>query len=162
MHIPVALFRRAIDIYLAAAYPAGVPAAQAERVAAFDAGGTDDEVPLALLEQDVADSAESWALRLGQPLYPHMKLVLDPVPGAGGAGGGVSCRGYDFLLRVDAHDRHLHAPPSSPDAAWLAGIRASNKALVEKIESDWAAAGLPTFKEYLRSQLEARRKAAAH
>lgn len=162
MHIPVGIFQRAMEMYLAAAYPAGgggVPAAVAERVTAFTGLGA-GEVPVGMLEQSVAEAAESWALRLGQPLYPHMKLVVDPVPGAGGTGGG--CRGYDFLLRVDAHDRHLHAPPSSPDAAWLAGIRASNKALVDKIEGDWAAAGLPTFKEYLRNQLEARKKAAAN
>jgi hypothetical protein len=39
-------------------------------------------------------------------------------------------------------------------------VRASNQALVEKIEGDWAAAGLPTFKEFLRRQLEERRRAA--
>jgi hypothetical protein len=85
-----------------------------------------------------------------------MKLVLDPVPGVAAAagGGGASCRGRDFLLRVDSHDQHLHAPPGSPDAAWLAAVRQSNKELGERIEAAWCAAGLPTFKEYLRLQLD--------
>ena len=58
-----------------------------------------------------------------------MKLVLDPVPAGG------NCQGCDFLLRVDSHDLHLHAAPGTPDAAWLATIRQSNKELGERIES---------------------------
>ena len=63
------------------------------------------------------------------------------------------------MFRVDAHDRHLHAKPGSADEAWLARVRQSNQVLVEKIENAWGAAGLPTFKEFLRGQLEERRRA---
>ena len=62
---------------------------------------------------------------------------------------------------MDSHDQHLHAPPGSPDAAWLATVRQSNKDLGERIEAAWCAAGLPTFKEYLRLQLEARKRSAS-
>jgi hypothetical protein len=102
-----------------------------------------------------------------------MKLVIDPCPASPQsttpavsgepfvAVASAKCRGYDFLLRADAHDQHLHAPPNSPDAAWLASLRQSNKNLTEKIESLWSAAGLPTFKDYLRSQLAARKNCPA-
>ena len=155
MVIPVHILRQATDLYLRTAYPGGATGAPAElaaRVRALPDSG--EPVPLELFERDVANSAGSYALRLGQPAYPFMKLVFDPVPEGGGG-----CCGQDFLLRVDAHDRHLHAPPGTPDAAWLAGVRASNQALVEKIEGDWAAAGLPTFKEFLRRQLEEKKRA---
>ena len=152
MVIPAHILLQAMDLYLHAAYPTGVPAAIAARAAPFQAQAPSSNVPDDLFEGNVVNSGTSLALRLGQPMYPHMKLVLDPVPAGG------NCHGFGFLLRVDAHDLHLHATPGTPDAAWLAAIRQSNKELSERIESEWAAAGLPTFKEYLRKQLEARKK----
>ena len=157
MLVPSEILNRAMEIYLHEAYPAGVPAAIQQRrdVLNVDPGTT--YVDLGRLERDATGAATGgegcYVVRLGQPTYPHMKLVLDPAPA------GHTCSGHDFLLRVDAHDRHLHAKAGSPDEAWLAGIRQSNQALVEKIEGAWAAAGLPTFKEFLRRQLEERRKA---
>ncbi|HVT81317.1 MAG TPA: hypothetical protein VHM90_11735 [Phycisphaerae bacterium] len=144
-----------MDLYLHSAYPTGVPAPITARTAPFQAQAADSNVPLDLFEGNVVNAGASLAVRLGQPMYPHMKLVLDPVPAGG------NCQGCQFLLRVDAHDLHLHATPGTPDAAWLAAIRQSNKELSERIEGEWAAAGLPTFKEYLRKQLDARRKAGA-
>jgi hypothetical protein len=145
--------KRAIDLYLSIVYPNnGPPAAIAERVRPVK--GLEDQVvvPPELLERDPANSMPSYALRLGQPLYPHMKLVIEPAPGG---------TADQYLIRVDAHDRHLHAPPGSPDAAWLQSIRTSNKDLTERVEAAWSQAGLPTFKDYLRRQLEARRASAA-
>ena len=154
-----------MDLYLRVAYPpnagsgaGSVPAAVAGRMRALEGMPEHAAVPLEFLERDDPTSGCSYALRLGQPLYPHMKLVLDPIPESAAAALHKRCQGYDFLLRVDAHDRHLHAAPGSPDAAWLAGIRQSNKEIGERIEADWAAAGLPTFKEFLREQLAARRQ----
>ena len=161
MVVPAHILQQAMELYLKEAYPAPpdgpgvVPPAVALCATEIRGLSPGDPVPLGLLEQDVADASASHALRLGQPVYPHMKLVLDPLP----PGSHQLCRGQDFLLRVDAHDRHLHAPADSPDAAWLASVRQSNKQLVDRIEADWAAAGLPTFKEFLRRQLEMRKKA---
>jgi hypothetical protein len=87
-----------------------------------------------------------YALRLGQPRYNHMKLMVEPTPG-----------GTGFLYRADAHDSYLHAPPGSPDAAPLAALRANNKEITEAIEAAWTAAGLPTFRAYLRTELEKRK-----
>lgn len=151
MHLPVPILRQAMDLYLNAAYPTGVPQIVAQRIASVQALPETGEVPLDLLERSVPDAACSYALRLGQPLYPHMKLVVDPVPAG-------TCRGHDFLMRVDVHDLHLHAPAGSPDAAWLAGLRQSNNDLKDRIEAAWTAAGLPSFKDFLRQQLEARKR----
>jgi hypothetical protein len=161
MKIPSRILRQAVDAYLRLAYPSGVPAELQERLAPLRNLGSEGDVPLDLLEQSVATSTAALALRLGQPLYPHMKVVFDPCPRtAARTGADSTCRGYDFLLRVDAHDQHLHAPPGTPDGEWLASVRRSNQELVEKIEAAWSAEGLPTFKDYLRFQLAARKQAA--
>jgi len=154
MHVPVHILCQAMDLFLHAAYPSGMPAAVSARLDLIRSLPLGD-VPADFFEHDVPGASGSLALRLGQPMYPFMKLVLDPVPGGSAT---ASCLGQDFLLRVDAHDQHLHAPPNSPDAAWLATVRQSNKELGERIEAAWAAAGLPTFKEYLRIQLAARKR----
>lgn len=168
MHVPAHILQQAMELYLRAAYPpapaptAGaqgdalaIPAAVLHRVQAVRRLPPHEPVPLDVLEHDPADTTASFVLRLGQPMYPHMKLVLDPAPVD--RPGGSAPATQDFILRVDAHDRHLHAPPGSPDAAWLAAIRTSNKELGERIEAAWGAAGLPTFKEYLRRRLQERK-----
>jgi hypothetical protein len=143
-------------LYLSIVYPnAGAPAAVAERIKPLGVVDPQALVPLDLLERDPANALPSYALRLGQPLYPHMKLVIEPAPGT--AAGGAP---QEYLLRVDAHDRHLHAPAGSPDAAWLQSIRSSNKDLSERIEAAWSQAGLPTFKDFLRRQLQSRKAGA--
>jgi hypothetical protein len=147
--IPADVLQRAITVYLGLAYPAGAPAALETRLAPIRALAPTDTVPEDLLEPETSTGTHGFALRLGQPLYPHMKLIIETTPSCGGAN--------ELLLRVDTHDRHLHAPEGSPDAAWLASIRASNKQLTEQIEAAWSRAQLPTFKDYLRRQLEAKR-----
>ncbi len=149
------ILKHAIELYLERAYPAGtLPPGTQDRVAPIRALSGAESVPEALLEKDPTATASGFALRLGQPLYPHMKLIIEPAP---------LCRAHDdplpppFLLRVDTHDRHLHATPGSPDAAWLASIRASNKQLTEQIETAWSEAHLPTFKDFLRRQLDAKK-----
>lgn len=165
MHVPAQILQQAVELYLQAAYSgqpgaggggAAIPAGVLPRVEAVRRLAPEQQVPLeTVLERDPADAIPSYALRLGQPMYPHMKLMIDPAPADHGLAS--SAEGPDFILRVDSHDRHLHAAPGSPDAAWLAAVRTSNKDLGERIESAWAAAGLPTFKEYLRRHLQERK-----
>ena len=154
MHVPARILYQAMELYLGVVYPGGVPVAVRERVSGVGRIPEGSMVPGEMLEPNTGQVAGGLAVRLGQPLYPHMKLAIDPVPGEG-----AGCKGQDFLLRVDAHDRHLHAPAGSPDEVWLKQVRESNRVIGEKVEAAWAAAGLPTFKEYLRGQL-AKRKAA--
>ena len=142
-------FKKALAIYLAEAYQnTPLPPAVQERVAKINTLADDQAVPLDALEKARCDSGRcTYALRLGQPQYPHMKLVLEECPGGGRP-----------LFRTDAHDSMLHTPPGSPDEAPLAALRAANKELIDRIEAAWVKAGLPTFKEYLRANLAQRKQ----
>jgi len=141
--------KQAMDLYLQQAYgTTPPPAAVQERIARIRSSADDQPAPLDFLEKSRCDSGRSsYALRLGQPLYPHMKLVLEESPGGGPP-----------LFRADAHDSMLHAPAGSPDAAPLAALRAANKDLADRIEAAWSVAGLPTFKDYLRATLAQRKR----
>ena len=164
MDISAHILQEAMELYLKAAYPDGGPAMPEgvrKLVSGIRALPKEGKVPLEMLEKEVTDSRCGYVLRLGQPMYPFMKLAIDECPAVSGEGGGEGSAGAarrgGVLLRVDVHDEHLHAAPGSPDAAWLASVRASNRDLSQKIEAAWAAAGLPTFKEFLRKQLERRK-----
>jgi hypothetical protein len=149
--VPKADVLRAIEIYLREAYPGGAPAGAAQKLDAVRAMPGD--VPDTFFEPAPGLAGNAMALRLGQPVYPHMKLVVE-FCGTGACASGA-------MFRVDTHDKHLHAAPGSPDEAWLQQLRTSNKAVTEKIESAWMAAGIPTFKAFLRRQLEERKRKAS-
>ncbi len=144
--VSAGLFKNAVAIYMLSERLSRHHQRQwRSRMAKIDNLADDQNVPLDWLEKAQCDSGRNtYSLRLGQPLYPHMKLVLEECPGGG-----------QPLFRADAHDNMLHAPPGSRDEAPLAALRAINKELTERIETAWVAAGLPTFKEYLRAQLSA-------
>jgi len=148
--VRVGELHNAIITYLRIAYPEGVPAAVQARVASLTQLPADAEVPESMLEVSQCMGRPVYALRLGQPRYPHMKLMVEASPG-----------GTGYLFRADAHDMHLHAPEGSADAGPLAALRAQNKVLTEAIEAAWTAAGLPTFRSYLRGELEKRRARGA-
>ena len=142
----------ALSLYLQEAYARAGGAVPAPAQQKLDALRTDPapEIPDSFFEPAPTLAGNAMAIRLGQPLYPHMKLVVE-FCGSGASGP---------LFRVDAHDMHLHAPPGSPDAAWLQKIRESNKELSDRIEAAWTAAGVPTFKTFLRKTLEERKRKA--
>ena len=151
------ILQQAIELYLHNAYPSGnLPAPTQQRAQPIRNLPPSENVPVTLLEKETGATLHGFALRLGQPLYPHMKLIIEPAPPAPDPLGETP-NSPTLLLRVDAHDRHLHAPAGSPDETWLAAIRTSNKELTERIEAAWSKNGLPTFKDYLRSQLAARK-----
>ena len=154
--IQVALLKKAVGTYLGIAYPGGnIPAAVKERLASFESLPDLAPVPEACFEVTTSGEHKTYALRLGQPIYPHMKIVIEECPTCGGQGG----RG--LLFRADAHDSLLHAPPGSPDEAPLAALRAVNKQLTEAIEAAWVAQGVPTFREFLRQEIARRKNPAA-
>jgi hypothetical protein len=144
-----AILKAAVTIYVQEAYPSGPPAGVNAKVAALEKIES-EEVPDSFFEPAPALAGNAMALRLGQPIYPNMKLIVEFCGSSKQA-----------MFRVDAHDMHLHAKPGSPDEEWLSKVRGSNKALSEKIEAAWIGAGLPTFKGFLRKQLEERKKRAA-
>ena len=144
---------RAIDVYLREAYGAaggaGAPAgelpprvrAQLETLKTWK--GRFYRAPV--FAADDVDAPKRFTMRLGNPDYPHMKLSLDLSPD-----------GQRFLYRVDTHDAHACPAPDSPDHAAFRHLMERNQQLSSKIEAAWAAAGLPTFKSYLRDDLARR------
>lgn len=86
-----------------------------------------------------------YSLRLGNRLYPHMKLVIDRAPD-----------GRSYLLRADTHDAHCQPRPGSPEQAAFAQLSRHNREVAEAIETAWEAEHLPTFKQFLRDDLARR------
>lgn len=147
----VADLHRAIGLYLKRAYPAGeIPQAVQKRLdrLAQSADPWHDglEGQGGVLECDRPDDPGRFNLRLGNPWYPHMKLVIERSPDGAG-----------YLLRADTHDRHIRPAEDSPEYPVFRAMLEKNQALSEAIEAAWIHAGLPTFKEFLRRDLERRK-----
>jgi hypothetical protein len=138
---------RAIDLYLARAYPGATPpAAVCARIDKLRALPQDQLLASELFERDVKDDPTKFSLRLGNKTYPHMKLVIERSPDGAG-----------YLLRADTHDRHCCPAPESKEYAIFCQLMESNRAIADDVEHAWVDAGLPTFKEYLRQDLARRR-----
>lgn len=140
---PRAAVDRAIETYLGLAYPAGAPARVASLAAAVRLS------PDGALYESPAferDGDARFALRLGNPAYPHMKLVIERLPGRDA-----------WFFRADTHDQHVTVDPSDPDYAAFQELMARNRALAAAIEAAWELEGLDTFRAFLRRDLEARR-----
>jgi hypothetical protein len=141
---------KAIDAYLKVAY-AGVspPTAVRGRLDTLRASESNlYESPA--WERDVASPPARYALRLGNITYPHMKLVIEPAPD-----------GVGYLMRADTHDKHITVPLGSREHAAFAQLMKRNHEIATAIESAWNAAGIPTFKEFLRKDLARRAQAAS-
>ncbi|HDZ19925.1 hypothetical protein LCGC14_0095040 [marine sediment metagenome] len=147
---PAAQVFRAVEIYLAIAYPDGPP----------DSASTFRPPPginlAAWLMSDVAERSpddeaplgkvRSFALRIGNTLYPNMKLRISHPPNGAP------------VFHVDAHDAMLKAPEGSADYEALQQLKAHNASLAAEITLRWEAAGLPTERTYLRDAIEAQRR----
>jgi hypothetical protein len=139
------VLRRAVEVYLGIAYGSEpMPEAVRRRLEwadGVDAGALVSQPPFERVGK--ADAPAIFALRLGNTRYPHMKLQIQPWPGAAG-----------FLLSVNTHDQVLSLDPNSPDAPAFRALQAENQRLKEAIEQAWDQAGLPTFLRYLRDYIE--------
>jgi hypothetical protein len=161
---------RAIAAYLAFAYdgpaaagglPTGTPSAVRARLDSLRRTDTSDFYNSSVFERDTTTTGAAgstaaaagssgparYALRLGNKHYPHMKLVIERAPA-----------GQGHLFRADTHDAHVRPAPGTRDYHIFCQLMEKNRETAEKIEADWEAAGIPTFKSYLRDDL-ARRKA---
>ena len=139
--------REAIAIFLAIAYPQGEPAIVVDcyrPVGAFD--------PVAWLMRECVERTppdapievvRSFAIRLGNYFYPHMKLRISRPP-----------RESSCLFTVDSHDAFLKAPPGSADFEALEQVKRQNNEMVSRINDAWDAAGLPTERNYLRLKIQ--------
>ena len=138
--------RRAVEQYLAEAYPRGVPAGVVEKYMpprGFDpAGWLIGEVSERTPPEVNLDQVRSFALRIGNEDYLHMKLRLTRPPSHG-----------VFLLTVDSHDAFLEAPPGTPDHEALEKLKRKNAAVAAAVAKAWDQAGLPTERNYLRQNI---------
>src|SRR5690349_11051910 len=155
---------RAIGTYLRVAYdgeangPGGLPAATPSPVRAkLQVLRSTDEHELFesnVFERDAVDPSHPlqsgrprrYLLRLGNRSYPHMKMVVDRAPD-----------GKGFLFRADTHDNHVRPKPGSRDEKPFLELMEKNRQVAEAIETAWEQEGLPTFKKFLRDDLERRK-----
>lgn len=148
---PPAQIDRAVELYLDRAYGGRTPTA-AERfrrpkgldpAAWLMSGAAERDPPEAPL-----GDVRSFALRIGNARYPHMKLRLSRPPNE-----------TAFVFSVDCHDAFLRAPPGSADHEALEDLKRHNAAVAAAVLSAWDAAGLLTERNYLRRRIQQARDA---
>lgn len=157
---------RAIETYLAVAYapanagksgsakpPEPAPSAVRARLETLKSTPQDAFYDSPVFERQEAPrggvsdgTPQKYALRLGNRTYPHMKLIIERSPD-----------GANYLLRADTHDTHIQPRPGSREQAAFAELMKENRTISEAVESAWEQLGLPTFKKFLRDDLERRR-----
>jgi hypothetical protein len=140
-------FWQAVEIYLAAAYDGACPPTTRSRVDNLREATPENFYQSSQFEPVPKEQPVKYCFRLGNHWYPHMKLVIERAPDD-----------ETSLFRADTHDRHIQVSPESKEYAAFCELMGKNQALASRIESDWEAAGVPTFKSFLRRDL-ARRQA---
>jgi hypothetical protein len=138
----------AIEVYLRTSYPQGAPASVKRRLDQLRETDGDGIWDSPAFERTPADGPTKYALRLGSPIYPHMKLVVERSPD-----------GLGHLFRADTHDRHCRPAPDSREYGAYCAMMEENHRIAKDIERAWEAEGVPTFKQFLKADL-ARRAAA--
>jgi hypothetical protein len=137
---------QAIELYLSCAYDGTAPAAVKAIVESLRADPSGVYQAKAFVRDGAAEQPR-LLLRLGNRHYPHMKLVLEPAPGA-----------ESYLFRADTHDRHICPAADHPEYGAFMDLRAKNQSIGSSIEQAWTTAGIPTFRTFLQQDL-ARRQA---
>jgi len=145
--------RRAIEAYVEVAYGGQAPDSIRELLPPGDFAPAEwlmsDSV-----QRDPAGAplpaVRSFAVRLGNSQYPHMKLRISLPP-----------RGRVYLFSVDAHDGFLHASAGTPDHAALEALKAYNSSVASVITAAWEADGLLTERSYLRRKIDQARRRKA-
>jgi CheY-like chemotaxis protein len=141
-HLTPAHVRRALDVYLAAAWPRGAGATQTQALEALRAVVTLEELFQHFERiEGGGGGLKRYALRLGNNRYPFMKFIVQEHLVNG-----------EYFFSIDTHD-NLDIRPDNPDYAEWEKLKAYNRALKARIESEWESAGLPTNAD-LRALLE--------
>ena len=138
--------RRAISAYFNAAYGGNPPAPLLERFLPPAEASPAMWLMGDPVERDPADApfeqVRSFALRLGNPGYPHMKLRLTRTDA-----------GTQYVFSVDAHDMILRAPPGSPDATALDALKKENARIAQRIVQRWHVENVRTEHDRLREMI---------
>lgn len=128
-----AMIQHALEIYFHHAY-GGDP----KRIKGLDDAASDDVFAGFCDESRPAEAGhprlERFTLRLGNRLYPYMKLVLQEHVIAG-----------QFCFGVDTHDQ-MEIRPDLPDYEAFMRLRRHNFELKRRIEEALSEAGLPTMR----------------
>ena len=139
-----ALTRRAIDVYLKHAYQGEFPVRVRSQMKVLEAW-KGPFIRCSVFAEQPDSPQKRYYIRLGNTFNPHMKLAIEHPP-----------TGDAFIYRVDTHDRHCIPDASSAEYAEFIRIVERNQKLAQEIESALEAEGLPTFKSYLRQDLQKR------
>jgi CheY-like chemotaxis protein len=132
-HLTPAHVRRALDVYLAAAWPRGAGATQTQALEALRAVVTLEELFHHFERVEGGGGGlKRYALRLGNDRYPFMKFVVQEHLVNG-----------EYFFSVDTHDQ-LDIRPDNPEYDEWKRLKAFNRRLKLEIEQRWDAAGLPT------------------
>lgn len=139
--------RRAVAIFLEQAYPSGtIPDVVRRRLAwpeGVDVATLLSNPPFERVIQPGPEPTSTYALRLGNARYPHMKLQIQPWPHAAG-----------FLFSVNTHDQLLAPVPNAAEADAFRALQVENQRIKEAIEAAWDLAGMPIFLRYLKDYIE--------
>lgn len=136
---------KAIDIYLAHAYPGPPPSPVRAKLDTLRSLPPDDFYANPAFERDSAAAPSRLSLRLGNKFYPHMKLTIERAPDKSG-----------YLFRADTHDRHCCPAPGTREYPAFCELMEANQKMAQAIETGWAEQALPTFKTFLRDDLAKR------
>ena len=138
--------REAIGLYLEIAYPDGAPSEIVERFRLPEDIRPADWLMQEFIERDPPgakfEGVRSFALRLGNRHYPHMKLRISRPP-----------KDPVYLFSVDSHDAFLKAKPGSNDYEPLEELKADNSAITAAVYAAWRRVGLATEKSFLRRKI---------
>ena len=137
--------RRAIELYLSKAYDGPPPPSVQQllpperfETAAYLMSDSAERTP----DTDNIQKVRSFALRLGNHMYRHMKLRISRPP-----------RERVYVFTVDSHDEFLKAPPGSPDHRALEELKQHNGKVTAAVAAAWDAAKLPTERSFLRQKI---------
>jgi hypothetical protein len=149
------LLAPACRIFMDLAYPDGPPSIPEHKLPYChipEGARTDDYLCPAPRAQGICQKLadDCYTFRLGSKRYANLKMKVQCVV----EGGVCHC-----VFAVDTHDafskEHTQPPADHPDAAAWLELQSVNRALKEKIESAWDAAGILTHNGLLRAELKA-------
>jgi CheY-like chemotaxis protein len=153
-HLTPAHVRRALDVYLARAWPRGAGTTPALSLEELRGAATLDQL-FARFErvEGGGGGLKRYALRLGNERYPFMKFVVQEHLVVG-----------EYFFSVDTHDQ-LDIRPDNPEYAEWQRLKGFNRRMKLEIEDEWDRAGLPTnadlralVEELARVELEEKKR----
>jgi CheY-like chemotaxis protein len=127
----VATIVKAVDVYLGIAW--GDRAAEKARALDLASARSIGEALERFTDERRVGKLRRYALRLGNPSYPNMKLVFQE-----------QLVRDKFFFAVDTHDEAFVDSSWTDFDQWIE-LKRQNAEIKERIEREWQKAGVPTF-----------------